>query len=103
MKKIRKILTLTLSFMIALSLAACASNKDTIKKETKITLTDQAGRKVSLDKPAIKIVSSYYITTYACLSLELGIKSLVLNKRLIQDQFMKWLNLNYYNYHKLVL
>lgn len=35
MKKIRKILTLTLSFMIALSLAACASNKDTIKKKQK--------------------------------------------------------------------
>lgn len=81
MKKIRKILTLTLSFMIALSLAACASNKDTIKKETKITLTDQAGRKVSLDKPATKIVSSYYITTYACLSLELGDKIVGLEQK----------------------
>lgn len=72
MKRIRKILTLTLSIILAFTLVACTSNKHTIKKETKITLIDQAGREISLDKPATKIVSSYYITTYACLSLQLG-------------------------------
>ena len=72
MNKIKKILTLILSFVLVFSLAACTSNKNTTNKETKITLTDQAGRKVLLDKPAKKIVSSYYITTYACLSLQLG-------------------------------
>lgn len=72
MNKIKKILILTLSIVLAFSLTACTSNRDTIKKETKIILTDQAGREVSLNKPATKIISSYYITTYACLSLQLG-------------------------------
>jgi iron complex transport system substrate-binding protein len=40
--------------------------------QEKITLTDQAGRTVTLDKPAKKIVSCYYITTYSCIAL--GIK-----------------------------
>ena len=42
------------------------------KEETKITLTDQAGRKIVLKKPANKLVSTYYISTYACLALGLS-------------------------------
>ncbi len=34
-----------------------------------VELTDQAGRKVTFDKKAEKVVSCYYITTYAMLSL----------------------------------
>lgn len=34
-----------------------------------ITLTDQAGRSVTLQQPADKIVSCYYITTYAAMAL----------------------------------
>lgn len=37
-----------------------------------IHLTDQAGREVILEKPAEKIVSCYYITTYAAVSMGLG-------------------------------
>lgn len=37
-----------------------------------IRLTDQAGREVTLEKPAEKIVSCYYITTYAAMALGLG-------------------------------
>lgn len=36
-----------------------------------IVLTDQAGREVRLDAPAQRIVSCYYITTYACIALGL--------------------------------
>lgn len=39
--------------------------------EAGIVLTDQAGREVRLDAPAEKIVSCYYITTYACIALGL--------------------------------
>ena len=36
---------------------------------TALTLTDQAGRTVTLDAPAESVVSCYYITTYAVLAL----------------------------------
>ena len=39
--------------------------------DSEIILTDQAGNEVKLDAPAERIVSCYYITTYACISLGL--------------------------------
>lgn len=74
MKLIKKVLSVTVCLMMIISLSACSSgDKDkSAKKEDEIVLTDQANRKVILDKPAKKIVSSYYITTYACLSLQIG-------------------------------
>lgn len=73
MKQIKRVLTLILCFILIIGLSGCSSNntKDDTA-ESKITLTDQADREVTLDKPAKKIVSSYYITTYACLALQVG-------------------------------
>ncbi|MBM6929524.1 ABC transporter substrate-binding protein [[Clostridium] spiroforme] len=59
------VLCLTMIF----SLAACSSSET---KNGAIEVEDQAGRKVTFEKPAEKIVSCYYISTYACLSLDLG-------------------------------
>ena len=70
---IKKILGVLLTFTLAFSLVGCSNNETTVKKEeTKITLTDQAGRKIVLKKPANKLVSTYYISTYACLALGLS-------------------------------
>lgn len=82
MEKIKKILKVVLVFALVFSLTACTSPKKEAKKEdTKISLTDQAGRKVTLEKPAEKIVSGYYITTYACLSLQIDDKIVGLEKK----------------------
>lgn len=45
--------------------------QDTEASAEEIVLTDQAGREVKLAAPAEKIVSCYYITTYACIALGL--------------------------------
>lgn len=73
MKQIKRMLTLILCVTLILGLSGCSSNnpKDDTA-ESKITITDQADRKVTLEEPAKKIVSSYYITTYACLALQAG-------------------------------
>ncbi len=46
-----------------------------------ITLTDQAGRTVTLDKPAQTIVSCYYITTYATIALDVDDRVIGLEKK----------------------
>ena len=70
---IKKILGVLLTFTLVFSLVGCSNNETTAKKEeTKITLTDQAGRKIVLKEPANKLVSTYYISTYACLALGLS-------------------------------
>lgn len=58
-----------LCLMMVFSLIACSPKE---KDEGQIAVTDQAGREVTLEQPAKKIVSCYYISTYACLSLDLG-------------------------------
>lgn len=83
----KKGVSLLLCLLLVLSMAACSPKQtntddgnqtgqitdvntaDTSSQE--IVLTDQAGREVKLDAPAEKIVSCYYITTYACLALGL--------------------------------
>lgn len=68
-KAFKKLSSFVLCLTMILSLAACSNN------ETQggfIEVEDQAGRKVTLEEPAQKIVSCYYISTYACLSLDLG-------------------------------
>lgn len=69
----KKLLKKTSCFIICLtmmfSLLACSPQKS---GNGIIQVTDQSGRQVSLEKPAKKIVSCYYISTYACLSLDLG-------------------------------
>lgn len=83
----KRLISLLLCLVLVLSMAAC-SPKETKTDDTnqtgqtadvnttdtagqEIVLTDQAGREVKLDAPAEKIVSCYYITTYACLALGL--------------------------------
>lgn len=68
---IKKILTLTMSLCLAASLAACSSEKtETQKPENNgITVEDQAGRTVTLDKPAEKVISGYYISTSTIIGL----------------------------------
>ena len=93
---VQKLTALALALALAVSLAACgapASSAGTAEaaRETAgepaaettaettaetaaapdaaLTLTDQAGRTVTLDAPAESVVSCYYITTYAVIAL----------------------------------
>lgn len=77
-KLIRKICGVFLSLAMVFTLVACAP-QDISKKN--IELKDQAGRTVTLEKQAEKIVSCYYISTYACLSLGLGDSIVGLEKK----------------------
>lgn len=65
----KKIAYLFLCLTLVISLTGCT--KTPTQTNTAITLTDQLGREVTLDKPAEKIVSCYYITTYASIALGL--------------------------------
>ena len=53
-----------------LGLAACAPAKES--ETTAITLVDQCGRTVELDAPAQKVVSCYYVSSYAMMALGLS-------------------------------
>lgn len=59
--------------VFALLLTGCSKQTDLPKQEetTEIKLVDQAGRDVVLEKPAEKVVSCYYVTTYAMMALGL--------------------------------
>ena len=63
MKSIFKTL---LCLAVAFSLMGCGG---TANKSSTITFQDQADHEVRLEQPAKKIVSCYYVTTYATLSL----------------------------------
>lgn len=71
----KRIISLMLCLMLLLSAAACGGKGNTPEtgeaNGKEITLTDQAGNEVKLNAPAERIVSCYYITTYACISLGL--------------------------------
>lgn len=64
MKRLCKgLLAVCLLFM----LSGCGKTQDS--KTSDITITDQAGRVVTLDKPAEKVVSGYYIATSTLIGL----------------------------------
>jgi iron complex transport system substrate-binding protein len=77
----KKILSLLLIFAIMLSFAACANNNNGASTsgnnsgETAsaypMTVTDQAGRTVTIEKEPQKLVSGYYISTSAIIALDL--------------------------------
>ena len=72
----KKIILLALCLALLFVAAACGADKgympeDGDSADSEIILTDQAGNEVKLDAPAERIVSCYYITTYACISLGL--------------------------------
>lgn len=62
------ILVTTMSLLVGMSGCAQQNQKEPTKTEG-ITIIDQAGRKVTLEKPAEKIVSGYYIATSTLLGL----------------------------------
>jgi len=68
MKTTKRILAIFMIAIILLSLCSCGQTE---QKGEGITLTDQAGRTVVLEKKTERVVSCYYVTTYAMLSLGL--------------------------------
>ena len=104
MKRFRSALAFLLALALLFSLTGCAggetqttteatqpSTQATTEATTEateaatenqtITLTDQAGRQVTLDGPAQTLVSCYYITTYGTLALGLGDRVVGLEKK----------------------
>ncbi len=90
-RKMKKLITLWLILAMLLSLAACTpAPQETQPSGTvttapapdgPITITDQAGRELTFDKPAQTIVSCYYITTYACMALGISDRIVGLEKK----------------------
>ncbi len=74
----KKILSLLLVFAIVLSFAACANPETPDGGDSSavypMTVTDQAGRTVTIEKEPQKLVSGYYISTSAIIALDLADK-----------------------------
>lgn len=92
----KRILSLTLALAMALSVAGCGASSSAASSEavsgvvseavseaesTAITLTDQAGRTVTLEQPAETLVSCYYVTTYAAIALGVSDRVVGLEKK----------------------
>ena len=67
----KKILSLLLCLALLLSLTAVASAENVENTQYPVTLTDQAGRKVTIQEEPQRIVSGYYISTSALIALGL--------------------------------
>lgn len=67
--------------IVAMMFFLLACTPQTSTQSTQIELTDQAKRLVTLEQPAQKIVSCYYITTYATLSLGIGDRLVGIEKK----------------------
>ncbi|MDO4270592.1 MAG: ABC transporter substrate-binding protein [Eubacteriales bacterium] len=88
---VKRLLALLLAASMALGLGACGQpqagengaedGQNTAAQAEEITLTDQAGREVVLDKPAETLVSCYYITTYAAIALGVADRVIGLEKK----------------------
>lgn len=65
-----RVLSLVLSLCLLLSLVACGGGEK--QSSLAIELTDQCGRTVELDAPAQKVVSCYYVSSYAMMALGLS-------------------------------
>ncbi len=93
----KRIVSLLLMLALTLSLTACAAApaastgpvettptapiETTSTGPTVVTLVDQAGREVVLEKAAERIVSCYYITTYATMALGVSDRIVGLEKK----------------------
>lgn len=64
-----RILAFVLSLCLLMGLTACGGGA---KENETISLTDQCGRTVELDAPAQKVVSCYYVSSYAMMALGLS-------------------------------
>lgn len=81
---LKRCMALIMVFIISLSITACSakiSDGDTVENTKKIQLIDQAGREITLDKPAESIVSCYYITTYSTMALGIQDRVIGLEKK----------------------
>lgn len=67
----KKILPLLLCLAMLLSLTAVASAENIENTQYPVTLTDQAGREVTIQEEPQRIVSGYYISTSALIALGL--------------------------------
>ncbi len=76
----KRIVTGILACVMMLGLCGCTAAPGAPENKV-ITLTDQAGRQVSLEKPAETIVSCYYITTYATMALGVSDRIVGLEKK----------------------
>lgn len=82
MKKIFSIFSIFTLLILALSLAACSPNtteetsKDAVTAPDyyPITITDQAGREITIEEEPNRLVSGYYISTSALIALDLDDK-----------------------------
>lgn len=79
MKSIKKLISLFVAIVLAFSFAGCCSNTastdatDAVIYESTypVTVTDQAGREVTIEKEPERIISGYYISTSALIALGL--------------------------------
>ena len=75
MKRMNKLLALLLAVIMAASFAACGNEPAPTPAITyPLTVTDMAGREVTLEKEPERIVSGYYISSSACIALGLSDK-----------------------------
>ena len=100
MKRFRSALAFILALALLFCMTGCAGSETqttteptqastqeitepagTTTESQAITLTDQAGRQVTLEAPAQTLVSCYYITTYSTLALGLGDRVVGLEKK----------------------
>lgn len=67
----KKFLMTAMSLLMAVSVLAYSDKgkDEELKKQEGFTVTDQAGRKVTFDKPAEKVISGYYIATSTVIGL----------------------------------
>lgn len=68
----KKLLTILLSLLMIISLAACNSKdteKETVGEYYPVTIIDQAQREITIDSTPIKVVSGYYISTSLLIAL----------------------------------
>ena len=78
----KRLLSLLLAVVMVFSIAACAKNDpagsaaDNVVSVTQypVTVTDQAGRKVTIEEEPQRLVSGYYISTSALIALDLDEK-----------------------------
>ena len=76
----KKLICFLLAVIMVVSLAACESAKTETKGETNtsvsypLTVTDQAGREVTIKSEPKKIISGYYISTSVLIALDLDEK-----------------------------
>lgn len=78
----KRFLTLLLALTMILSLCACGTAKEAEKEteaeapktEYPLTVTDQAGRSVTIEKEPQRLVSGYYISTSLLIALDLDQK-----------------------------